>query len=83
MIICGKGRRLREDLWVFNDERIARAAYACKTPLISAVGHEIDFSILDFVADLRAPPLAPGCRAGHPRPGGRAAKNMQSLCEYS
>ena len=40
---------------IFNDEGIARAAYGCKTPLISAVGHEIDFTILDFVADLRAP----------------------------
>ena len=45
----------REDLWVFNAERIARAAYRCKTPLISAIGHEIDFTILDFVADQRAP----------------------------
>ena len=55
VIIVARGGGSREDLWVFNDERIARAAYACKTPLISAVGHEIDFTILDFVADLRAP----------------------------
>lgn len=55
VIIVARGGGSREDLWVFNDERIARAAYACKTPLISAVGHEIDVSILDYVADLRAP----------------------------
>ena len=55
VIIVARGGGSREDLWVFNDEGIARAAYSCKTPLISAVGHEIDFTILDFVADLRAP----------------------------
>lgn len=55
VIIVARGGGSREDLWVFNDEGIARAAFACKTPLISAVGHEIDFTILDFVADLRAP----------------------------
>ncbi|HJA24866.1 MAG TPA: exodeoxyribonuclease VII large subunit [Candidatus Fournierella merdigallinarum] len=55
VIIVTRGGGSREDLWVFNDEGIARAAYACKTPLISAVGHEIDVSILDYVADLRAP----------------------------
>lgn len=55
VIIVARGGGSREDLWVFNDEMIARAAFACKTPIISAVGHEIDFSILDFVADLRAP----------------------------
>lgn len=55
VIIVARGGGSREDLWVFNDERIARAAYASSTPVVSAVGHEIDFSILDFVADLRAP----------------------------
>ena len=55
VIIVARGGGSREDLWVFNDEGIARAAYGCKTPLISAVGHEIDVSILDYVADLRAP----------------------------
>lgn len=44
-----------EDLWAFNDEQLARAIFACETPIISAVGHEVDFSISDFVADLRAP----------------------------
>ena len=54
-IIVARGGGSREDLWVFNAERIARAASRCKTPLISAIGHEIDFTILDFVADQRTP----------------------------
>ena len=54
-IIVARGGGSREDLWVFNAEIIARTAYRCKTPLISAIGHEIDFTILDFVADQRAP----------------------------
>ena len=54
-IIVARGGGSREDLWVFNSEVIARAAYRCKVPLISAIGHEIDFTILDFVADRRAP----------------------------
>lgn len=54
-IIVARGGGSREDLWVFNAEIIARAAFACKTPLISAIGHEIDYTILDFVADKRAP----------------------------
>lgn len=55
VIIVARGGGSREDLWVFNNESIARAAFASSTPVVSAVGHEIDFSILDFVADLRAP----------------------------
>ena len=54
VIIITRGGGSKEDLWVFNSERIARAAYACRKPTISAVGHEIDFSILDFVCDVRA-----------------------------
>lgn len=54
-IIVARGGGSREDLWVFNAEIIARAAFQCKTPLISAIGHEIDYTILDFVADQRAP----------------------------
>ena len=53
--IVARGGGSREEQWVFNAERIARAASRCKTPLISAIGHEIDFTILDFVADQRAP----------------------------
>jgi len=54
VIIIGRGGGSIEDLWAFNDESVARAIYKCTTPVISAVGHEIDFTIADFVADLRA-----------------------------
>jgi len=54
-IIIGRGGGSMEDLWCFNDERVAKAIFECETPLISAVGHETDFTIADFVADLRAP----------------------------
>lgn len=54
VIIIGRGGGSKEDLWVFNSEKVARTAYACKKPTISAVGHEVDFSILDFVCDVRA-----------------------------
>jgi exodeoxyribonuclease VII large subunit len=55
VIIIGRGGGSAEDLWCFNDENLAYAIYNCKTPIISAVGHETDFTICDFVADLRAP----------------------------
>lgn len=55
VLIVGRGGGSIEDLWSFNEEIVARAIYDAKTPIISAVGHEIDFTISDFVADLRAP----------------------------
>ena len=54
-LIVGRGGGSIEDMWCFNDEEVANAIYNCPIPIISAVGHEIDFTIADFVADLRAP----------------------------
>ncbi len=86
MLILARGGGSIEDLWAFNDERLARAILASPIPIVTGIGHEIDFTIADFVADMRAPTpsaaaqlVAPDARPSGAQPPRAAAR---ALCQH-
>lgn len=79
VLIVSRGGGSLEDLWSFNDEQVARAIFACQIPVISAVGHEVDFTIADFVADVRAPTPSVAAEIAVPDAIQLSAK-IQMLC---
>ncbi|MBQ1496414.1 MAG: exodeoxyribonuclease VII large subunit [Bacilli bacterium] len=92
-LIVGRGGGSIEDLWAFNEEIVARAIYECKTPVISAVGHEVDFTIADFVSDVRAATPTGAAEIAVPDKGElkkiikqlelRSSKNINNIINYN
>ncbi|MEP6495635.1 MAG: exodeoxyribonuclease VII large subunit, partial [bacterium] len=78
LVIIARGGGAREDLWAFNNERVARALAACAVPTISAIGHEVDISICDLVADYRAPTPSAAAEAAT-RSAGELRNEMRKL----